>query len=163
MTPEDRRAAALALIRQRAVMGLSDLSMLTRLREACADYDDPDDLGDLMGELLDIFAAAARQLRPTDFGTVCVGALISSAVGNYENFKRQAAASMILSHDIFGTDTPEIRDHAAHAFYAEVELANEQNRAPELVIAVIDVWTRVLPELTIEAGFEWLTQHAEIE
>jgi hypothetical protein len=165
MTPEDRRTAALSLIYDHAVMGLPVLPMLRRVREACADYRDPDDLGRLMGDLLDMFAAAAHQLRPTDFGTICVGALISHAAGNSENFTRQAAASMILSHDLFGTDgadTAEMRDMGAEAFNAEVELANEQDRAPELVLAVIDVWTRVLPELTIEAGYNWLKSYVTV-
>jgi hypothetical protein len=149
--------AALDLIRWRSTGYPRDRDSVDRLLAEC---EDPEQLGDLLHAVLDTFATLAARLR-TDLPLLY--AAITEIAEYDQDLDRRPAAKLILAYRWCATDTFNdnlFRDQGVGDLELIVDQVNETDRIHETILAVVDVWNMLLPELDSQEGGKLLNQHS---
>ena len=150
---------ALQLIRYRRTGYASDRDGVERIFAECTE---PEQLGDLLHAVLELFATVAPRLR-SELGMVVLFATLAEIADYDEDLDRRPAAELILAYKWFATDTSDenvFRDQGAGDIELLVGQVNEAGRIHETILAVVDVWNMLLPELDSQEGMKLLNQHS---
>jgi hypothetical protein len=172
VTSEEIRTAAIELIGLRAALnhGMSE----TTGSGLCRRVIDNNDCDDLLEHLLEVFARAAYELR-TPRGRVAVWlAMDATAEDESGRAEIRQAARLAAAHEARRIDiVASAEDHVGHESLVDFSLAdrladwgvaeldsvctvvNSLSRVPETLVALVDLWLRMLPELAV-IGADWL-------
>jgi hypothetical protein len=156
----------LQLIELRTDLGLSDATS----RRLCAEIiagelqTSARGLDGIRDELLDILGRAAVDLH-TERGRLAIWAAIARIPSDERRpVEQRQAARLILWHNMVATardpqrwsnDNVALDAQAVDEFNRVIRVINAFDRARAILIAIIDVWLLVLPELTT-ASIDWL-------
>jgi hypothetical protein len=148
--------AAVQLIRWHSTGYPRDRDSVERILAECTD---PEQLGDLLHAVLELFATIAARLR-TDLPLLY--AAITEIAEYDQDLDRRPGAELILAYRWFAADTFDdnlFRDRGAGDLELLVGQVNEAGRTHETILAVVDVWNMLLPELDSQEGMKLLNQH----
>lgn len=156
MAPEGARADALQLIALRADavrFGTSDAHSRARCNTIIAASGD--DCGDLLNELLDLLGRVAFQLH-SELGRLALWLSIAKTAEDDRGcVEQRQAARLVLSHGMFSLDDEDLQERGGREYDAACTVVNACDKAPETVVALVDLWLSLLPELTA-APANWL-------
>jgi hypothetical protein len=158
MSDTDARGRALALVRYHSYGYARDRD------NVLAQCTEPEQLGDLLHAVLELFATLAPRLLTTELGMPLLYPAITEIAAHAQDLDRRPAAELILAYRWFttedSTDNVLFRDQGAGELEHVLEQVNEAGRTHETILAVVDVWLGLLPELDSREGMRLLDQHS---
>lgn len=119
---------------------------------------DSDQLGDLLHCVLDKFSKLAARLR-TDLPLLY--AKLAEIALYDQDLDHRAAAELITAYRLYSTEIPELRDAGCGDIEAVLDDVNDRGRAQYVIVAVVDVWLLMLPELDSREGAKLLDEHLD--
>jgi hypothetical protein len=153
------RANVLALIAERAeaisLSGVDDIESQIR----CAEIINGDEVDALRDQLLDLLGRAAAVLH-SETGRMALWHAIAK-IPNDESMPtvQRQAARLIMWFDMASSardrDDVVLNHQACDEFNEVITVVNALDRVVESLIAIVDVWLSLLPELTT-ADVDWL-------
>jgi hypothetical protein len=157
-TNTDDRHRALRLVGYRAL----DVVTINGGAEGFLRDTEPEQLGGLLHGVLELFASVRLRLRPDLLTAGLVDLALSQIAEIDQSTDHRLAAELIIAHeqcgDTFGENV--FRDHGADDFDRGIDQMGDLDRYFQTILAIVDVWLELLPELRTEDGMELLVKHA---
>ncbi|MCW2687202.1 MAG: hypothetical protein JWR37_2092 [Mycobacterium sp.] len=160
MNGTDARGRALALVRYLGTGYASDRGNAETILDECTE---PEQLGDVLLALLDLFATLAPRLRTAELGIPVLYAALTEIAAYAQDLDQRPAAELIVAYRWFTTEDLTdnmFRDQGAGELDFIVDQVNKAGRIRETIMAVVDVWLQMLPELDSREGTKLLYEHA---
>jgi hypothetical protein len=157
-TSTDDRHRALRLIGYRAL----DVVTINGGAVGFLQLTEPEQLPGVLHGVIEIFEAVRARLRPDLLTAGLVDLALTQIAAIDQSTDRRLAAELIIaraeSADTFGENV--LREHGVDDF--DRGLAQMDGRYHQIILAILDVWLELLPELRTEDGMELLVKHAAV-